>query len=254
MGIDRWFIYFPSVPQYQASAPPIRQVPSQWPAALYRILCCLPLATNTTALVAPLANGQTGSDRIFLGTTTQTSGFAITWSHLKRSRVFQCLFLGPCPSNPVTLMSVPRYHVLYRGPLCTVFLGFKSPVRIPLSLLLQTVSILTLSLETLIFTSFGPVLFLFVISPSRSVFTLLDHATLRPLSLGPCSYINHNIVRWILGNFSPRTAGVKPNFLNKKTTSFCRIKFLTLAAADMAEYNRCHMHKLLNELDEAYDI
>jgi hypothetical protein len=167
VGIKRCFIYFPSVPQYQALAPPLPQVPSQRPTDLYRILCCLPLATNTTALVAPLANGQTGSDHIFLGTTMQTSGFAITWSHLKRSCVFQCLPFCPCPFNPVTLISVPRYLVLYRGPLCPVPLESKSPVRVPSSLVLQTVSIVTLSLETLISTSFSPVLFHFAISPSK---------------------------------------------------------------------------------------
>jgi hypothetical protein len=176
----------------------------------------------------------------------QTSGFAITWSHLKRSCVFQCLSLGPCPFNPVTLMSVPQDHVLYRGPLCPLPLESKSPVRFPSSL----VSICILSLETLIGTSFGPVLFRFVISPSRSVFTLLDHATLGLLSLGPCSYISHNMVRWRLRRFSHRVAGIKPNLLNKQTTSFCRIRCLTLGAADTAEYNHCHMHKLLNELDE----
>jgi hypothetical protein len=169
VGIKKCLIYFPSVPQYQAPAPPLRQVPSQRHTTLYRILCCLPLATNITALVAPLANGQTGSDHIFLGTTMQTSGYAVTWSHLKRSYVFQCLSPRPCPFNPVTLMSVPRYHVLYRGPLCPVSLGSKSPVRVPSSLVLQKVSIVTLSLETLIFTSFGPMLFRFVIYPSRSV-------------------------------------------------------------------------------------
>jgi len=251
VGIIRWFISFPSVPQYQAHAPPLRQISSQRRAALYRILCCVPLATNTTALVAPLVNGQTGSGHIFLGATMQTSGFAISWSHLKRSCVFQCLFFGPCPFYPVTLMSVLRNHVLYRGPLCSVPLGSQSPDRVPLSLALQNVSIVTLSLETLIFTTFGPMLFRFVISPSRSIITLLDHAILHHLSLGPCSYISYNIVRWRLRIFSPWTAGVKPNFLKKKTTSFCLIRFSTFGAADTAEYNVCHMHKLLNELDEA---
>jgi hypothetical protein len=167
VGIKRSFISFLPVPQNQAPAPPVRQVPSQRPRAVYRILCFLPLATNTVTLVIPLANGQTGSDHIFLGTTIQISEFAITWSLLKLSCVFQCLTLGPCPFNPVNLMSVPRYHVQYRGPLCPVPLGSKSPVRFPSFLVLQIVSIVTISLETLIFTSFGPVLFRFVISPSR---------------------------------------------------------------------------------------
>jgi hypothetical protein len=250
LGIKRSFIYFLPVSQNQAPAPPFRQVSSQRPTAVYRILCCLPLATNTATLVAPLANGQTGSDHIFLDTTIQTSEFALTWSHLKRHCVFQCLSLGPCPFNPVTLMSVPRYHVLYRGPLCPVPLGSKSPVRFPSFLVLQIVSIVTISLETLIFTSFGPVLFRFVISPPRSVFALLDHATLGPLSLGPCSYISHNIVRWRLQRFSPRTAGVKPKVLSKKTISLCHIMCLTLEAAETAEYNRCHTHELLNEVDK----
>jgi len=182
----------------------------------------------------------------------QTSGFAISWSHFEPPCVFQCLFLGPCPFNPVTLYVGPSIicPVSWTSMYCAP--GVQVPR--PHSFIPCTSECIHWppSLGTLIFTSFVPMLFRFVISPSRSVFTLLDHVILHPLSLGPCSYISYNIVRWRLWIFSPRTAGVKPNFLKKKA-SFCHIRFLTLGAADTVEYNVYHMHKLLNELDEAQD-
>jgi hypothetical protein len=113
-------------------------------------------------------------------------------------------------------MPFPRYNVLYCGPLGPVPVGSKFPVRIPSSLVPQTVSIVTLSIETIIFTSFGPVLFRFIISPSRSVVTMLDHTILGPLSLSPCSYISHNIFRWKLRRFSSRRAGIKLKVLKKR--------------------------------------